>query len=609
MKASNLAAPLFLLSCSPAIGDVSQLPINGDVSQLPEENGKRPQLRCPPQEAAQANRRSPTIPVLRFEPTPCDPARLPDADPNALNEFSELPDRWRIVSLLGYRENLLDPYHGNNWLKGDRPAFGEDWFFNVGLVSDSVIEPRRFPVPVATPDSGDPGSNDTIGDGEQQVYAQNLIAEFVLYQGSTVFKPPDWEIRFTPVFNLNHAEVNEPGILKANPALGTSRTEGVIGVQALFVDKHLRNVSERYDFDSLRVGVQPFTADFRGFLFQDSPFGLRLFGTRDNNRWQYNLAWFRRLEKDTNSGLNNLVELGGDAFRDDDVFVANLYRQDWPWLGYNSQLVLAHNLNREGDDQRYDDNGFIQRPSSLGLERARDYDVTYLGYNGDGHVGRWNLSVSAYGAIGEEDLGAFTTQPSDVRAFFGAAEVSRDFDWIRARGTLVYATGDDDPFDDVSQGYDAIFENPLVAGADTSFWIRQPVPLIGGGRVSLSGRNGILNSLRSSKEFGQSNFTNPGLLLIGAGGDLDLTPTLRASVNANYLWFADTAVLEAARMQAGIGREIGLDLSLALTWRPLASQNIVLRLSAAALVPGSGFKDLYGSGTPYSILGNLVFAY
>jgi hypothetical protein len=605
VKASSLAALAALLACGPADGDEQFDNIKGGSPLFSE----RPQSRCPPQEPAQPNRRSPTIPVLRFEPTPCDPARLPDADPNALNEFSELPDRWRIVSLLGYRENLLDPYHGNNWLKGDRPAFGEDWFFNLGLVSDSVIEPRRFPVPVAVPDSGDPGSLDTIGDGEQQVYAQNLIAEFVLYQGSTVFKPPDWEIRFTPVFNLNHAEVNEPGILKANPALGTSRTEGVIGVQALFVDRHLRNVSERYDFDSLRVGVQPFTADFRGFLFQDSPFGLRLFGTRDNNRWQYNLAWFRRLEKDTNSGLNNLIELGGDALRDDDVFVANLYRQDWPWPGYNSQLVLAHNMNREGNDQRYDDNGFIQRPSSLGLERARDYDVTYLGYNGDGHVGRWNLSLSAYGAIGEEDLGAFTTQPADVRAFFGAAEVSRDFDWIRARGTLIYATGDDDPFDDVSQGYDAIFENPLVAGADTSFWIRQPVPLIGGGRVSLSGRNGVLNSLRSSKEFGQSNFTNPGLLLIGAGGDFDLTPTLRASVNANYLWFNDTAVLEAARMQAGIGREIGLDLSLALTWRPLASQNVILRLSAAALVPGAGFKDLYGSETPYSILGNVVFAY
>jgi hypothetical protein len=567
------------------------------------------EVRCPPEQPAEPGRRSPRVPVLRYEPTPCDPSRLPGADPDALDDFPELPDRWRIVSLLGYRENLLDPYHGNNWLKGDRPAFAKDWFFNLGVISDSVIEPRRFPVPVAVPDSGDPGSLDTIGNGEQQVYAENLIVEAVLYQGNTVFQPPDWEIRFTPVFNFNYASVNEHGILKADPSAGTTRSEGVIGVQALFVDKHLRNVSERYDFDSLRVGIQPFTTDFRGLLFQDSPFGVRLFGTRDNNRWQYNLAWFRRLEKDTNSGLNNVIELGSDALRDDDVFVANLYRQDWPWLGYTSQLVVAHNRNREGGDTRYDDNGFIQRPSSLGLERTRDYDVTYLGYNGDGHVGRWNLALSAYGALGDEDLGTFSNRSGDIRAFFGAAELSRDFDWLRGRATLVYASGDDDPFDDVANGYDAIFENPLLAGADTSFWIRQPVPLIGGGRVVLSGRNGLLNSLRSSKEFGQSNFTNPGLVLAGLGADLDLTPTLRASVNANGLWFADTAVLEAARMQAGIGREIGLDLSVALTWRPLASQNIVLRLSAAALVPGKGFKDLYGNETPYSILGNLVFSY
>ncbi len=565
--------------------------------------------RCPPQQAVEPGRRSPTVPVLPYEPTPCDPTRLPPARAADIADFTEMPDRWRIVSLLGYRENLLDPYSGNNWLKGDHPAFGGDWFVNLGIVSDTVVEPRRFPVPVAGPASGGPGSLDTIGDGEQSVFAENLIVEAVLYKGNTVFRPPDWEIRFTPVFNFNHAEARERGILKANADFGTTRTEGVIGVQALFVDKHLRNVSERYDFDSLRIGIQPFTADFRGFLFQDSPFGMRLFGTRDNNRWQYNLAWFRRLEKDTNSGLNNLIELGGDAFRDDDLFVANLYRQDFPWLGFTSQLALVHNRNREAAEVRYDDNGFIQRPASLGLERSRDYDVTYLGYNGDGHIGRWNLTVSGYVAVGEEDRGTFNEAAGDIRAWFAAAEASRDYDWIRPRATLVYASGDEDPFDDLATGFDAIFENPLIAGADTSFWIRQPVPLIGGGRVTLSGRNGMLNSLRSSKEFGQSNFTNPGLVLIGLGADLDLHPTLRISANANGLWFADTASLEVARSQVGIDRSIGLDLSVALTWRPLASQNIVLRMSAAALLPGAGFRALYGSDTAYSILGNIVLVY
>ena len=602
MKASKVFAGTVAAACGAAgICAAAQ-----DAPQSPLQAAAQP---CPPQRPVESGRRSASAPVLHFEPTPCDPSRLPAADPNQLAEFPELPDRWRIVTLLGYPENLRDPYHGNNWLKGDRPAFGEDWFANLTAVSDSLFEPRRFPVPVASPAGGGPGSLDTIGDGEQYLLAEYLIVETVLYQGDTVFRPPDWEFRFTPVFNISHASASEQGVLKANPDYGTTRTEGVIGVQALFVDRHLRNVSDRFDFDSLRIGIQPFTADFRGFLFQDSPFGVRLFGTRDNNRWQYNLGWFRRLEKDTNSGLNNLVELGADAFRDDDLFAANLYRQDFPCLGYTSQLAVVHNRNREGADTHYDDNGFIQRPSSLGLERARDYDVTYIGYNGDGHIGPWNLTFSAYSALGEEDRGTFVERPDDIRAWFTAAEGSRDFDWIRARATFVYASGDDDPFDDVAGGYDAIFENPLIAGADTSFWIRQPVPLIGGGRVVLSGRNGMLNSLRSSKEFGQSNFTNPGLVLAGIGADLDLLPTLRASVNVNGLWFADTASLEVARSQADIGREIGLDLSLALTWRPLASQNVILRLSAGALIPGSGFKALYGSEVPYSVLGNVVLTY
>ena len=38
---------------------------------------------------------------------------------------------------------------------------------------------------------------------------------------------------------------------------------------------------------------------------------------------------------------------------------------------------------------------------------------------------------------------------------FFALELSRDFDWIRPRLSLAYASGDDDPFDDKSNGYDA----------------------------------------------------------------------------------------------------------------------------------------------------------
>lgn len=554
-------------------------------------------------------------------PVACDPSRLPPpADLSAAALIEGLPDRWRIVDTLGYPQDLWNPYAGNNWLKADRPIprryrergplrrleghDGSDWFLNLTGIADSVVEPRRLPTPRAGPVTDGAGDLDQIGDGEQLVLAQTLALEAVLYQGNTVFMPPEWEFRVLPVVNLNYAMAEERGVLKAPASADTNRSDSALGLQAFFVDRHLRDVSDRYDFDSVRVGIQPFTADFRGFLFNDAPLGVRLFGIRDNNRYQYNLGWFRRLEKDTNSGLNDVV--GGDL-RNEDILVANLYAQDFLRPGFTSQVTALWTRNR--DDPTFDDNGFLQRPAPLGIQQPRKYDVGYLGYNGDGHFRHFNLSVSAYAAIGNEDRSTFNAGGGDIRAFFMAAEVSKDFDWIRGRVSLLYASGDDDPFDDRATGYDAVFENPLFAGADTSFWIRQPVPLIGGGRVALSGRNGVLNSLRPSKEFGQANFTNPGTILVGIGADLDLTPQLRVSVNANDLWFDDTASLEVARAQASVDRHLGLDLSAALTWRPLAIQNVVFRLSAAALIPGAGYEDLYGDEWGYSVLGNLVLTY
>jgi hypothetical protein len=219
------------------------------------------------------------------------------------------------------------------------------------------------------------------------------------------------------------------------------------------------------------------------------------------------------------------------------------------------------------------------------------------------------VTASLYGAGGSVKRGLFINHGEDIRAGFAAFEVSRDYSWSRVRLSLAYATGDSDPFDDRAEGFDAIFENPQFAGADTSFYIRQPIPLIGGGRVALSGRNAFLNSLRTSKDAGASNFVNPGLILAGVGTDFDLTPTLRISSNFNYLGFADTTVLEVVRQQGDVDRELGLDASLALTWRPMAIQNVVTRLSVAALLPGKGYKSLFGDEVAYSVLGNIVLMY
>ncbi|HUA55166.1 MAG TPA: hypothetical protein VMB81_23495 [Candidatus Sulfotelmatobacter sp.] len=589
------------------------------TAQAPDPNAPPAAPAAAPSETpvAEPERRRPgEPPPSEAVPPVTNPDAVPPPQPLLPGEFIPLPDRWRITDTLGVtRQHVYDPYNPNV-LKGDRPIFGNDWFFNFEAISDSLYEPRRVPTPTSFGVAAQPGSLNTFGHSTQYIFNQNLLTTFELIKGDTSFKPPDFELRLTPVFNYQSAHAEERGALFANPAAGVDRDNEFVGLQEGFVDFHIRNVSERYDFDSVRVGIQPFSTDFRGFLFQDDQLGIRFFGNRDTNRWQYNLAYFRRVEKDTNSGLNDI----GMPLRQDDIFVVNVYRQDLPVTGYTSQLTFVRNSNREAGEQFYDTNGFLVRPSVLGDERGANYDVNYLGYNGDGHFGRINLTTSGYFAFGTTSHNPFLGTPNsgqNIRAFFAAAEPSIDFDWARVRLSGLFASGDSNPYGKTATGFDAIRENPIFAGADSSYWIRQAIPLIGGGGVTLSGRNGLLPDLRSSIDQGQSNFVNPGLFLGGIGSDFDLTPELRLSTNANYLAFADTQPLEALRQQANIANSIGYDLSASLIYRPLFSNNVTMRLSGAVLLPGEGLRDLYNTSSAtlsggrylYSVLANLILTY
>ncbi len=562
-------------------------------------------------------------------------APAPEAFPT--DEFP-VPDRWRIVTSLCPTKNgdksiyslypnlsnvcrsKLDPYH-QNILKGDRPLpegkrpgflKEDDWFFVANVISDTVVEPRSFPTPVGVQTTSRPDSLDVFGRADSLVLAQTIIAGVALIKGETTYKPPAIEYRLTLAAQVNHVDVNERRILFVEPSRPTQRTDHFVGIQEAFIDYHLGAYdTSRYDFISLRAGIQPMQADFRGFLFQDNQLGIRLFGNRDNNRFQFNIGAFWRLEKDTNSGLNSVV----DSPRDDWVFFANAYRQDFPVVGLTSQVSVTYNMNREGGRElKIDDNGFPVRPALLGDLRSREYDVVYLGYAVDGRIGRINLTGQLYGAFGEDRNSFFTSRKADIRAYFGAAEVSYDYDWARFRLQGLFASGDGDPYNDTEAGFDAIFENPIFAGADTSYWIRQVIPFAGGGRaVGVNTRNGILNNLRSSKEQGQSNFNNPGTVLLGAGADFDLSSTTRLSANLNHLWFHKTDTIEALRQEGTVPSSIGTDVSAALIWRPNANQNLVFRLSGAVFDPSKGFRDLFTqsgkSDLFYSVLFNAILAY
>lgn len=629
MSASAALLALFASVSPAAIDAAAQEP----AEPVSAERGEPPPP--PSEEALIEGRRRPGVPQHEL-PDPVEqvnPGALRSPPPQAFpTDQLPVPDRWRLIESLGVvTERWWDPYHQNT-LKGDRPLCvagergadagielcgiaralgleGEDWFLVANLVSDTVIEPRSFPIPVGVQTTERPDSIDVFGRNDSLVLAQTFIAGVALIKGSTAYKPPDVEYRLTLALQANYVDVPERRVLFVEPSKGSNRFDYALGVQEAFFDYHFRNVSDRYDFDSVRIGIQPIQLDFRGFLFNDNNLALRFFGNRDNNRWQYNLMAVWRLEKDTNSGLNNLFQTP----RQDWILHANVYRQDLPVIGLTSEASLTWNINREGGDIEVDDNGFPVRPALFGNLRGRDYDVVYLGYNADGRIGRINLTGSFYYAFGWDE-NVFTGEDATISSFFAAVEPSYDWNWIRVRGAALFASGDGDPYDDTQAGFDAIFENPIFAGADTSYWIRQTIPFAGGARaVSLNGRNGILNSIRSSKEQGQSNFVNPGTILLGVGADFDITPEARISANVNHLWFHQTDMIEALRMQGGIANDLGWDVSAAAIWRPGMIQNLVFRASAAILQPGDGFQALFENSDRddryYSILFNAILTY
>jgi hypothetical protein len=573
--------------------------------------------------AAEAERRipgqpPPAEPVAAIE----NPAAILPPQAVSPGVSVAVPDRWRILDALGRQESVFDPYNTNT-LKADKPVFGEDWFINVGAISDTLYQPSRDPIPAASQPSARPGSGRTVARYGQTFFSQTEIPTLSLIKGDTAFKPPELELRVTPAFNFNHTAVGEPGIININPGAGTVRNDTFAGLQEGFVNYNLRNVSEYFDFDSLRVGIQPFNVDFRGFLFQDNQLGIRLFGDRDANRWQYNLAFFRRLFKDTNSGLNDL----GQHLRKDNVLVANLYRQDFPVPGFTSQIVYVLNNNNEAETIHHNKNGFLVIPAQIGNRLGYNYNVNYVGINGDGHFGRFNLTGSAYWAFGHQSQNQFNPLPNPgahINAFFAAAEPSIDFDYLRIRLSGLFQSGDRNPQDGHATGFDSIFENPLFAGSGASYYIRRSLPFVGrslplasNGRIGLNQPNALLADLRSSKLEGQSNFVNPGLLLAGIGTDTDILPELRMSTNFNFLRAVEVQPLQFLLPQANITHNLGYDLSVAFTYRPLATQNIIFQVSGAALLPAPGLRAIYttnpglfsGGSFLYAVVVNMILTY
>jgi hypothetical protein len=195
-----------------------------------------------------------------------------------------------------------------------------------------------------------------------------------------------------------------------------------------------------------------------------------------------------------------------------------------------------------------------------------------------------------YLALGRDSNNPLAGRPQDITGLMGAIELSYDRDYSRFRTSYFYSSGDGNPNNSHATGFDSILDNPNFAGTFFSYWGRQNIPLFG---VNLKQRLSLIPDLRSSKIQGQSNFVNPGLHLFNLGWDADITPKLKLVNNYNFMWFDKTAPLQTFLFQGQIDRWIGADLSMGVEYRPLLSNNIVLAMGFATLLPGKGFKDIY----------------
>lgn len=524
-------------------------------------------------------------PVAESKPAP--PTAAPTERAEAAPDFVPLPDRWSIAypdSPRTVKGRLMDPYN-QNVLKGDKPVAGDHTFLVLTGTIDAPAELRRLPVGSGV-STANPNELEFFGDGGQFFTAPRFSLSAEVFHGLTGFKPKDWAIKATGAFNFNYLRLEELNGVDVDVREGKTRYRDHFSLEEAFAEVKLKDLSPHYDFVSLRAGIQPFVSDFRGLVFSELQLGARLFGNAASNRWSYNAAYFDLLERETNSELLTFDQ------REQQVAVANVFRQDTFALGHT--LSLSYHYSKDDASLHYDENGFLVRPAKIGSVRPHEVKAHYAGVAGDGHLGRLNTSWAFYQVFGKDSDHPLEGHEVDISAQLGAFELSVDKDWARFKLTGFFASGDDDPTDGKGKGFDSIYDNSNFGGGPFSFWSRSGIALTQTG-VLLKAPGSLLPSLRSNKFEGQANFVNPGLLLVGLGADLELTPKLKAVFNANYLRFHKTGSLEYLLFQPGIRKEIGFDLGAGFLYRPLLNENVVFVGGVTGLLSGKGMDDIYSS--------------
>ena len=326
----------------------------------------------------------------------------------------------------------LDPYNQNK-LKGDFPVFGSSsLFMNTNLQLNTALNPRQV----------------GKGDAQSQFFNNNnFVGGIELFKGDTVFQPKSWALRATVVGNVND-----------NTANGLTVTERTSASRKRSSRSGWRCSTPRSTSCRSAAACRTSTATSAAICSSTTSWVSGCSATRAAIATSTTSAFFSMRQRDTASQLHSFDN------RDQTVVIGNYYVQDFAVPGYTAMFNVHVNH----------DNGVPNDPHAL--------QVAYVGFHGDGKWGPWSVSHAFYQAFGKDDdnrvarslnANANAAAPVDISAQMAALEVSRDADWLRYRGSLFFASGDDRGDRPKRDGFDSITDNPNLAGGQFMFFDQQ----------------------------------------------------------------------------------------------------------------------------------------
>jgi hypothetical protein len=150
-------------------------------------------------------------------------------------------------------------------LKGDYPFLGQHNFFNLTIADNQIIEGRQVPTPNTPFESTpDPNSSEFFGNPNQFFYTHYLSVTTDWVHGDGAFKPADWRLKVTNVFNVNDLNVGELGVVNPDVRRGRTRVRTDYALEEWFFESKLADLSPDYDFVSVRGARSFLSATSRG---------------------------------------------------------------------------------------------------------------------------------------------------------------------------------------------------------------------------------------------------------------------------------------------------------------------------------------------------------